>query len=105
MKNNMLKLLAMKAKNRMMNRGNSEVSLDARVKIINNQDEEFVERVRSVLSNDKKSMNPMKYLMDEKVLMKLDGMSRERYLLEVTEKYLKAKAIIERENNFLSQGA
>lgn len=97
MKTNMLKILAMKAKNRMMNRGSFEACYDSRIKIINNEEDDFIEKVRGVLSNDKKSLNPLKYLMDEKRLMKLDGMSRERYLLEITEKYLRAKTIIERE--------
>ena len=96
MKNNTLKMLAMRAKNRMMNRGGLAPA-DSRVKIIENKDSDFIERVRGVLENDKKSINPLKYLMDEKQLMKLDSMSREKYLLEVTEKYLKAKAEIERQ--------
>lgn len=97
MKTNMLKILAMRAKNRMMNKGSFDAGCDSRIKIINNEDEEFVERVRSVLENDRKSINPLKYLMDDKRMMKLDSIGRERYLLETTEKYLKAKAIIERE--------
>lgn len=97
MKNNMLKLLAMKAKNRMMNRGSIEACVDARIKVINSDDSDFINRVRSVLENDRKAINPMKYLMDDKTLMKLDEKGRERYLLETTEKYLKAKKVIERE--------
>ena len=97
MKNNMLKMLAMKAKNRMMNRGAIEQCVDNRIKVIANDDSEFVNRVRSVLSNERKSINPMKYLMDDKLLLKLDEKGRERYLLQTAEKYLKAKAIIERE--------
>lgn len=97
MKSNMLKLLAMKAKNRMMNRGSIEACIDARIKVINNDDAEFLNKVRSVLSNERKAINPMKYLMDDRTLMKLDEKGRERYLLETTEKYLKAKSIIERE--------
>lgn len=97
MKNNALKMLALRAKNRMMNRSAGVKTFDARVKIIENNDADFVEKVRGVLENDKKSINPLKYLMDEKQFMKLDVMSREKYLLEITEKYLKAKAEIERE--------
>ena len=97
MATNMLKILANRAKNRMMNKGVNDVRFDAKVKIINSQDDEFVEKVRAVLSNEKKALNPMKYLMDEKRLMKLDCLGREKYLLEITEKYLKAKSVIERE--------
>ena len=95
MKSNMLKVLAMKAKNRMMNR-NVE-TIDSRIKIINVCDDDFVQKVRSVLENERKSLNPLKYLMDEKVLLKLDDRGREKYLLDITEKYLKAKALIEKE--------
>lgn len=98
MKNNMIKVLAMRAKNRMMNRGNFEACYDNRIKIISNEDFGFIEKVRSVLENEHKCMNPIKHLMDEKKLMKLDVMGREKYLLDITEKYLKAKAEIERES-------
>ena len=98
MKTNALKMLAMKAKNRMMNKGNGDSYSQARFKVIdNNEDQEFIERVRQLLDNEKKSMNPMKYLMDDKAFMKLDANNRERYMLEITEKYLRAKAIIEKE--------
>lgn len=97
MKSNMIKVLAMRAKNRMMNRGSLDANYDSRIKIINNEDLEFIDKVKSVLENERKSINPMKYLMDEKRLMKLDDKGRERYLLETTEKYLKAKAFIEKE--------
>ena len=97
MKNNMLKMLALKAKNRMINKGDFDARYDSRIKIISNEDHEFVEKVREVLDNECKSMNPFKYLMDDKRLMKLDSIGKERYLLEITEKYLKAKASIEKE--------
>lgn len=97
MKSNTLKMLALKAKNRMMNKSGFEAKYDSRIKVISNDDSEFVEKVRSVLESEKKSMNPFKYLMDDKRLMKLDTIGRERYLLEITEKYLKAKAVIESE--------
>ena len=97
MKSNMIKILAMRAKNRMMNKANNATYSQAHIKIINDKDEEFLERVRAVLASEKKSLNPMKHLMDDRSLMKLDANGRERYLLEITEKYLKAKAVIERE--------
>ena len=104
MKTNMLKMLAMKAKNRMMKREDNTSFLNARVKIIMAEDGEFLDKVREILANEKKSINPLKYLMDERQLIKMDNMSRERYLLQITEKYLKAKALIERQQCF-SQGA
>ena len=95
MKSNMLKILANKAKKRMMNR-NSVEEIDARIKIIESKDEDFIEKVKSVLASEEKSRHPMKYLMDSKKLMSLDECSKERYLLETAEKYLKIKAKIER---------
>lgn len=97
MKTNMLKMLALKAKNRMMNKNTGDAYFNSKIKIINVRDDDFVDKVRGVLENEKKSINPLKYLMDEKVLFKLDGRAREKYLLEITEKYLKAKSQIEKE--------
>ena len=98
MKSNMLKVLAMRAKNRMINKGN-ESYFDSRVKVISNDDSEFVEKVRKILENEKCSQNPLKILMDEKRVNKLDEQAKERYLLETMEKYLKAKNQIETENS------
>ncbi len=97
MKNNMIKVMAMRAKNRMMNKGLNESYYDSRIKIINNDDSEFVDKVRKILQDEENSQNPLKILMDEKRVTKLDEQSRERYLLETMEKYLKAKAQIENE--------
>jgi len=99
MKNNMLKVLAMRAKNRMMNKGCGETLCDARIKIINNDDAEFVDRVRKLLEEDGFTANPLKQLMDEKRVNKLDELRKERYLLETMEKYLKAKTQIESEQS------
>lgn len=98
MKSDLLKALALRAKNRLINRNNKEVNKTASVKIINESDEEFYQKVRSVLANDDYSLNPMKFLMDENRLMKLDSAGKERYLLETIDKYNKVKAKIEKEN-------
>ncbi len=92
--NNMLKVLAMRAKNRMINRNGMS---DARIKIINNDDGEFVEKVRDILSSQDNITNPIGQLMEEKVLFKLDEKGKEKYLLETVEKFLRAKTIIENE--------
>lgn len=99
MKNNMLKVLAMRAKNRMMNKGCDESLFDARIRIINNDDTEFMDRVRRLLEEDHFTANPLKQLMDDKKVNKLDEPNKERYLLETMEKYLKAKSQIENEQS------
>ncbi len=90
---NMLKVLAMRAKNRMINKN----GYDARIKIVSNDDSEFVERVRELLNTQEDVLNPIARLMEDKVLTKLDEKGKEKYLLEVAEKYLKAKDMIEKE--------
>lgn len=97
MKSNMLKVLAMRAKNRMINKGSADTYFDARVKVISNDDSEFVDRVRKILEDEESSRNPLKILMDEKRVNKLDEHGKERYLLETVDKFLKAKAQIEQE--------
>ena len=98
MKNNMIKQLALRAKNRMMNRGSFEACYDARIKVIDNEDKEFVERVRKVLANENPVTNPMRQLIDEKSYMKISSSGgREKYMLDLTAKFLKAKEMIENE--------
>ena len=96
MKGNMLKELAMRAKNRMMNKSGN--SYDARIRVIANDDSEFTERVRKILEDEEDSRNPLKILMDEKKINKLDEFGKERYLLETMDKYLKAKAELEQQS-------
>ena len=102
MKNNMLKVLAMKAKNRMINKGLGQSYYDARIKVISDDDTEFVGKVRKILADEKASRNPLKLLMDDKKILMLDEKGREKYLLETMEKYLKAKSQIEREQSYRS---
>ena len=98
MKTNLIKQLAMKAKNRMMNRGAFEACYDARIKVIDDEDSDFVEKVRKVLANENLVTNPMRQLIDEKSFMKIASSSgREKYMLDLTARYLKAKAQIENE--------
>ncbi len=91
---NMLKILAMRAKNRMINKNGYT---DAKIKIINSDDGEFVEKVRNILNSQDNITNPIGQLMEERVLFKLDERGREKYLLETVEKFLRAKSIIENE--------
>ncbi len=98
MKSDLLKALALRAKNRLINRNNKEINRTASVKIINDNDEQFYQKVKEVLSNDDYTLSPMKFLMDENRLMKLDSAGKERYLLETIDKYNKIKTKIEKEN-------
>lgn len=91
---NMLKVLAMRAKNRMINKNGYT---EAKIKIINSDDSEFVEKVRNLLNSEGNITNPIGQLMEEKVLYRLDERGREKYLLETVERYLRAKSIIEKE--------
>ncbi|MBO5022258.1 MAG: hypothetical protein J6C53_02130 [Clostridia bacterium] len=97
MKSDALKTLALRAKNRLLNKGLRDTYSNANIKIINNKDEEFVDKVRQVLDKEDAMTNPLKYLMDESRLLKLDPMARERYLLETIERYQSAKRAIEKE--------
>jgi len=98
MKSDALKALALRAKNRLLSKGLRDSYSQANIKVINQRDEMFIEKVKNVLHNEDTITNPMKFLMDENKLMKLDPMARERYLLETIEKYQAAKREIEIEN-------
>ena len=96
----LFKDLAIKAKNRLLSKGNNNSNLDIRIKIIRENDNDFTDKVRAILASDVKCKNPLKYLMDDRKILKLDEKGRERYLFETMEKYLKAKSMIEREGLF-----
>jgi hypothetical protein len=97
MKNDILKTLAMKAKNRMINKNLRNTYVNSSIKIIDNSDQEFYDKVKEIIIEDEDILNPLKRLMDENRLMKLDARGKERYLLETIEKYQQAKRLIENE--------
>lgn len=99
MKSDALKTLALRAKNRLLNKGLRDTYSNANIKVINNKDSEFVEKVKTVLDKEDAMTNPLKYLMDEQRMMRMDSRARERYLLETIERYQQAKREIERNNN------
>lgn len=98
MKNDILKTLAMRAKNRMVNKNLRETYANTNVKIIESYDQSFYEKVKELMANENDICNPLKKLMDENRLMSLDERGRERYLLETIDKYQRARRMIEREN-------
>ena len=95
MKNSMIKKLAEKAKNRLLRKGISDNNDRVCVRVISDEDLEFASRAREVFikSENQNLCNPIKMLIDEKVLMQLDERGRERYLLQTVDKYLKAKKL------------
>lgn len=101
MKREVLKSLALKAKNRMIHKSqNDNFGLglegnDLHIKIISSSDDLFYSKVRSLLEDDQDIMNPIKQLMDENLMMKLDPRGREKYLLDTVEKYHKFRKMIE----------
>ena len=58
----------------------------------------LIDELIDVLDKEDAMTNPIKYLMDEHKLLKLDPKARERYLLETIEKYQQAKREIEKQN-------
>lgn len=98
MKNDILKALALKAKNRMINKNLRATYANTNVKIINNQDVGFYNKVKEMIATDRDVSNPLKRLMDEKRLMNLDARGREKYLLETIEKYQEARRLMEKES-------
>lgn len=98
MKSDALKALALRAKNRLLNKGLRDTYSNANFKVINKRDNDFVEKVKDVMEKEDAVTNPLKYLMDEKRLMNLDPRARERYLLETIEKYQAARKEIEQES-------
>lgn len=98
MKNDILKTLAMRAKNRMINKNLRDTYSNATVKIITKNDDNFTQKVRELVTNEEDICNPFKKLMDESKLMNLDEKGRERYLFETIEKYQEARRKMLAEN-------
>lgn len=101
MKNDLLKTLAMKAKNRMINKNLRNTYSNTSIKIIDNYDKSFYDKVKEIMVNEEDILNPLKRLMDENKLMNMDENSRERYLLETIEKYQNARRMIQNQKNIV----
>ena len=101
MKKEVLKALALKAKNRMIRRSEKSgfAQMDAvNVKVIPCEDDTFYRKVRALLEDDEDIINPIKQLMDESLMMKLDPRAKEKYLLETVDKYHEIRKRIAHEN-------
>ncbi len=102
MKREVLKSLALKAKNRLIHKKEgkdfiAEFDQAIDVKIITDEDEIFYDKVKALLEEDQDIINPIKKLMDENYLLRLDARARERYLLDTIDKYHKTRKMIEQE--------
>ncbi len=105
MKREVLKSLALKAKNRMIHKnGASGVPYTENeglnIKVIKSNDDIFYSKVRMLLESNEDILNPIKQLMDENILLKLDAHGKEKYLLETVEKYHKFRKMIQEEKEY-----
>lgn len=100
MKSDLLKALAIKAKNRMMNKNykKEEAVTACQVKVIDEKDDFFYEQVLELMKSNESIRNPMKRLMNQEVFKSLNPRGQEKYLLDTIEKYLRYKNMIEKEN-------
>ena len=99
MKRDIIKMLAAKAKNRLMNKNFRNTYNNANIKVITDNDEDFYNKVKDMLNEEEFIENPLKRLMDDNKLMKMTPQQRERYLLETIEKYLSVRNKIFAEKN------
>lgn len=93
MKSDVLKSIAQKAKRRLV--GKDEQSV-AKIKIISNEDAEFKDKVEFLLSQEDVIINPVHYLMDDKILKNLNEQAKERYLLSTLDKFSQFRNQIEK---------
>ena len=90
---NVLKRLALKAKNKLVS-NNPYAQME--YKFSQSDECEFTKRVRDLMETEG-MVNPIAQLMEEKKLFRLDEHGKEKYLLETVDRYLKALKSIENE--------
>ena len=91
MRNDILKIMANRAKNRLMNKSLKDTYPNVSIKIISNNDDKFYNKVKEMLNKNKNVTNPIKLLMDENKLIKMNSLQREKYLFETINKYISAR--------------
>lgn len=84
MKNDVLKIIAQKAKRRLIGK---EAVTNAKIKVISNEDEDFKSKVEFLLSQESVVSNPVHFLIDDKILNNMAENQREKYLLDTLDKY------------------
>ena len=85
MKSDVLKTIAQKAKRRLVGK---EQTVNAKIKVISNEDEDFKSKVEFLLSQESIVTNPVHYLIDDKILNNMAESQREKYLLDTLDKYI-----------------
>lgn len=91
MKHDILKTLAMRAKNRLINKNLRNTYSNVDIKIISDNDEAFYKKVKEIVNEEEFVYNPLKRLMDNDKMMSMSPQERERYLLSTIEKYQAAR--------------
>lgn len=72
-------------------------SVDIKSKIISKEDLKLYEKVKAMLQENADVVDPIARLIDYKTYNKMDGLCRERYLLNLVDKYKKYKEKYEEE--------
>ena len=93
--NDVLKNIAQRAKRRLIGKENV---VNAKIKVISNEDEDFKSKVEFLLAQDEVVSNPVQYLIDNKAMKGMSSEAKERYLLNTLDKYSAFKQKLEREN-------
>lgn len=97
MYNDVLKNFAQKAKRRLV--GKDKV-VNAKIKVISNEDADFKNKVEFLLSQQDVITNPVHYLIDDKILKNMNDSERERVLLSTLDKYIALKKQFENSNSY-----
>lgn len=93
-RNDFLKNFAQRAKRRLVGKETTP-KVNARIKVISNEDLEFKNKVQQLLSQEDVITNPVHYLIDEHALKNMNEPARERYLLATLDKYISTKRELE----------
>lgn len=62
------------------------------------EEELFLQKVREIIENEEYINNPLRLLMNDEYMSSLDYSGKQRYILEISEKYRKAREKIQAEN-------
>ncbi len=90
--NDVLKSIAQRAKRRLVGK---EKIVNAKIKVISSDDEDFKSKVEFLLSQEDVVSNPVQYLMDDKRFNGMSSEARERYLLSTLVKYSMLRSKLE----------
>lgn len=95
-KSEVLKTFALRARKRLVG---EKMPVSTKIKVIENTDQDFENRVEFLLSQEDVVTNPVQYLMDDKILKTLNDSEKERYLLSTLDKFSSFRAKTENMNN------